>query len=178
MTAVTATRRALADLPVNMLSAPSCMNKMHHTHSGQKRPFGAIEESENDMGRPHDQCSRIRGENLAAEPWQNVHSCSISASRLAPAKAPKQDISISHDIMVTPSHPPTIINAMVQEKQEAQGDEDSQISRKASLSPPNDFDPDHSMNSQQTVATEVSQPVRSRASLVYPHLFVDSYNLD
>ncbi|KAL9632890.1 MAG: hypothetical protein Q9164_005028 [Protoblastenia rupestris] len=163
MTAVTATRRALADLPVNMLSAP-CMNKMHHIHSGQKRPFGTIEESENHMGRPHDQCSRIRGENLAAEPWQNVHSRSISANRLAPAKAPKQDISINHDIIATPPLPPAIINVMAQEKQEAQGDEDSQISRKASLSPPNDFDPDDSVNSQQTVATEVSQPVRSRAS--------------
>lgn len=42
----------------------------------------------------------------------------------------------------------------------------SQQSYKDSVSSVADFDPDDTMESQQTAATEVTQPVQSRASLV------------
>ena len=49
---------------------------------------------------------------------------------------------------------------------EARAEEDSQVSCKDTASSFNDFDPDESMDSQQTDATEVTQPIRPTISQV------------
>ena len=65
-----------------------------------------------------------------------------------------------------PSVPQTQDNSM-EEPAEEMGEGDSQNSYKDSaMSSVIDFDPDDTMVSQQTAATEVTQPLRSRISQV------------
>ena len=68
---------------------------------------------------------------------------------------------------VFPSAPPIQIEDTTEEQAEDVGDGDSQNSYKDSaMSSVIDFDPDDTMVSQQTAATEVTQPLRSRISQV------------
>lgn len=68
---------------------------------------------------------------------------------------------------VYPSAPHIQVDNTVEEQAEEMGEGDSQNSYKDSaVSSVIDFDPDDSMVSQQTAATEVTQPLRSRISQV------------
>ena len=68
---------------------------------------------------------------------------------------------------VYPSAPHTEVENTIEEPAEEMGEGDSQNSYKDSaMSSVIDFDPDDTMVSQQTAATEVTQPLRSRISQV------------
>ena len=68
---------------------------------------------------------------------------------------------------IHPSAPPIQIEDTTEEQVEEMGDGDSQNSYKDSaVSSVIDFDPDDTMVSQQTAATEVTEPLRSRISQV------------
>lgn len=47
MNAATPIRRALVDLPINTSSAPRSIGKMSQQRAGEKRPYSAIDQSEN-----------------------------------------------------------------------------------------------------------------------------------
>ena len=68
---------------------------------------------------------------------------------------------------VYPSATPIHVEDTTEEQVEEMGEGDSQNSYKDSaMSSVIDFDPDDTMVSQQTAATEVTQPLRSRISQV------------
>lgn len=68
---------------------------------------------------------------------------------------------------IYPSAPPIQFDNNAEEQAEEMGEGDSQNSYKDSaMSSVVDFDPDDTMVSQQTAATEVTQPLRSRISQV------------
>lgn len=68
---------------------------------------------------------------------------------------------------VHPSAPPIQVEDTVEEQEEEMGEGDSQKSCKDSaVSSVIDFDPDDTMVSQQTAATEVTEPLRSTISQV------------
>lgn len=70
---------------------------------------------------------------------------------------------------IHPSGPPIHVDDSTEGPAEEMGEGDSQNSYKDSaMSSVIDFDPDDSMVSQQTAATEVTQPLRSRISQVSP----------
>ena len=72
---------------------------------------------------------------------------------------------------IHPSAPPIQIEDTTEEQAEEMGDGDSQNSYKDSaVSSVIDFDPDDTMVSQQTAATEVTEPLRSRISQVSKRL--------
>ena len=72
---------------------------------------------------------------------------------------------------IHPNSPPIPIEDTVEEQAEEMGDGDSQNSYKDSaVSSVIDFDPDDTMVSQQTAATEVTEPLRSRISQVSQRL--------
>ncbi|KAL9102828.1 MAG: hypothetical protein Q9163_002077 [Psora crenata] len=90
----------------------------------------------------------------------------------------KQGNNSSLDMSPPPAYSPLSEIAPSQEESDGQAPEHSQMSCKDSVSSANDFDPDNSMNSQQTEATEVTQPLRSRASLVESeHLHAETLRL-
>lgn len=68
---------------------------------------------------------------------------------------------------VYPSVPPIQVEDTAEEQGEELGEGDSQNScRDSAVSSVIDFDPDDTMASQQTAATEVTQPLRSTISQV------------
>ena len=68
---------------------------------------------------------------------------------------------------IYPSAPHIQVDNNAEEQAEEMGEGDSQNSYKDSaMSSVVDFDPDDTMVSQQTAATEVTQPLRSRISQV------------
>ena len=72
---------------------------------------------------------------------------------------------------IHPSAPPIQTEDTTEEQAEDMGDGDSQNSYKDSaMSSVIDFDPDDTMVSQQTAATEVTEPLRSRISQVSQQL--------
>ena len=72
---------------------------------------------------------------------------------------------------IYPSAPPIQNQDTTEEQVEEMGDGDSQNSYKDSaVSSVLDFDPDDTMVSQQTAATEVTEPIRSRISEVSQRL--------
>lgn len=73
----------------------------------------------------------------------------------------------SHQTPSSMPHEPTTASSHMDEvMEEEEGDVASQNSCKDSTSSIGDFDPDDTMTSQQTVATELTQPVPSRVSQV------------
>lgn len=78
---------------------------------------------------------------------------------------------------VYPSAPHIQVDSTTEEPAEEMGEGDSQNSYKDSaMSSVTDFDPDDTMMSQQTAATEVTQPSRSRISQVSPHCVQRSHS--
>ncbi|KAL9125139.1 MAG: hypothetical protein Q9217_005606 [Psora testacea] len=149
MTMVTPARRALVDLPVNTLSAPSGTVTMYSAQIGQKRPFWAIQEPENHVSPSRTQLLKPSEESLRVEPSQT------------------QSTTVFHNLAVAPAYSPLSETASSPAKPEAQGAEDSQTSCKDSPSPLNDFDLDDSMTSQQTEATEHAETLRLRLRLAH-----------
>ena len=79
---------------------------------------------------------------------------------------------------VYPSAPHREVENTMKEPAEEMGEGDSQNSYKDSaMSSVIDFDPDDTMVSQQTAATEVTQPLRSRISQVSQQCVQGSYRL-
>lgn len=78
--------------------------------------------------------------------------------------------ALSGAMSIHPSAPQIHVDDTMEEPPEEMGEGDSQNSYKDSaMSSVIDFDPDDSMVSQQTAATEVTQPLRSRISQVSPY---------
>ena len=74
---------------------------------------------------------------------------------------------LSGAMSIYPSAPPIKFDNNAEEQAEEMGEGDSQNSYKDSaMSSVVDFDPDDTMVSQQTAATEMTQPLRSRISQV------------
>ncbi len=75
-------------------------------------------------------------------------------------------------MIVAPPVPRHVSMAPVPETGEDVGDADSQNSYKDSMSSLIDFDPDETVASQQTAATDVTQPLPPRARQVSPRAHI------
>lgn len=129
-------RPALVDLPLNTFGAFSTMNVMRKNPTSHKRQIHEVEDAE--IGQP---ASRV------------CTSPARSASTLK-ARSPQDD---TRPVIPTPNIDSTV---WLDESEEG----DSQISYKDSMSSRLDFDPDETIASQQTAATELTQPSPSMIS--------------
>lgn len=149
MAQTTPSRRALVDLPVNTFVSPSSMTTVGKPSMAQKRQIQEVEEPE--FARPK---ARVR--------LSPVHSQSASKDD---APSGQTQPALSGAMSVYPSAPPIHVDETMEEPAEEMGEGDSQNSYKDSaVSSVIDFDPDDTMVSQQTAATEVTQPLRSTIS--------------
>lgn len=143
-------RRALVDLPVNTFGTPSSMTTVGKVSISHKRQIQEVEEPE--FAQP---TSRVR---VSPARPQTTLIDDVSSGQTQPA--------LSGAMSVYPSAPHIIqVDNVTEEPAEEMGEGDSQNSYKDSaMSSVIDFDPDDTMISQQTAATEVTQPLRSRIS--------------
>ncbi|CAD6590761.1 MAG: hypothetical protein ASARMPREDX12_004723 [Alectoria sarmentosa] len=142
-------RRALVDLPVNTLGTPSSMTTVGKASMGHKRQIQEVEEPEYAQST-----SRVR---VSPARSQSILKDDAPLGQTQPAR--------SGAVSVSSSAPHIQVDSMTEELVEEMGEGDSQHSYKDSaLSSVVDFDPDDTMVSQQTAATEVTQPLRSRIS--------------
>lgn len=156
MTAASPIRRALVDLPVNTTGTPSTAhNRANKMQIGQKRPHWAIEEPENRLEATYTRV-KVAARLGQLNTTQKVLSPLLTDMPYMP-NTTDQILSRSND---TPQFSPLTSPPSSQGKPERE-DQDS-------ASSVNGFDADESITSQQTAATEVTQPVRSRASQVRP----------
>ncbi|KAL9073613.1 MAG: hypothetical protein Q9161_002855 [Pseudevernia consocians] len=144
----TPTRRALVDLPVNTLGTLSGMTTVGKASMGHKRQIQEVEEPEFAQSTSRVRMSPARSQSTLTNdaPSGQTQPVLSGAMSLYPYVQQTQDNSM-------------------EEPAEEMGEGDSQNSYKDSaMSSVIDFDPDDTMVSQQTAATEVTQPLRSRIS--------------
>ena len=172
MALATPTRRALLDLPVNTFGTQptSSTTSMKATgNGGLKRRLHEMEESEQLQPPP-----RVRLSQAAPQGTRVDIVLSEQASR---ASACHSGAVLNHCVFQVPPlvsressnhapHRPEPSRSQPADAAEDIGDADSQNSYKDSMSSLVDFDPDETMASQQTAATEVTQPLPSRVRLV------------
>ncbi|KAK4693658.1 hypothetical protein P7C71_g3786, partial [Lecanoromycetidae sp. Uapishka_2] len=140
------TRRALGDLPVNTLGNPTT-SMTSNIKTGLKRQIHEVDMAE--FGQP---AARVR---LSSSSLQ-----STAKDDLLLAQA--QSSTLSDPVILVTSAPPESSISRAMETAEESGDADSQNSYKDSMSSLIDFDPDETMASQQTAATEITQPSPTR----------------
>lgn len=149
MAQITPSRRALVDLQVNTFGTPSSMTTVGKASVGHKRQIQEVDEPE--FTQP---TSRVR---VSPARSQSATKDDGPSGQTQPA--------LSGAMSIHPSAPQIHVDDTMEEPPEEMGEGDSQNSYKDSaMSSVIDFDPDDSMVSQQTAATEVTQPLRSRIS--------------
>lgn len=145
----TPTRRALVDLPVNTFGTPSSMSTTGKASVGHKRQIHEVEDPE--FAQP---TSRVRVSPVRS---QSTLKYDASSGQTPPA--------LLGAVSVYPSAPHVPVENSTEDPAEEMGEGDSQNSyRDSARSSVIDFDLDDTMVSQQTAATEVTQPLRSRIS--------------
>ena len=171
MAQTTPSRRALVDLQVNTFGSPSSLTTLGKTSMGQKRQIQEVEEPEFAQPRSRVRVSPIHAHSAPKDgnsSGQVSHSFS-SLSWKTPYISCQTQPALSGAMSVSPSAPPTQVEDTAEEPGDEMGEGDSQNSYKDSaMSSVVDFDLDDTMVSQQTAATEVTQPLRSRISQVSP----------
>ncbi|MDI1486684.1 MAG: hypothetical protein OHK93_005944 [Ramalina farinacea] len=136
MTAALPARRALSDLPVNAPVAPAMMDKMNKLQTGQKRSYWQMSVKEVPNGS-------AKGDIDPHDPaGEKSKRKAFTAPQATPPYSPVTDPPSSQE------DPPT----------------DHTSSKDSAPSTPNGSELDSTTISQQTAATEVTQPPRSRAS--------------
>lgn len=172
MAHATPTRRALVDLPVNTFGTPSEMNKPRkEAPSHMKRPFREVEEPEYTQPTTRVKVSPTRSQVTPSDLPEARPSLQTTSRRtdnilqVLPNRLLRVDISTT--IPTSAAH--IAERAERTEPTEDGGDAESQHSYKGSMSSLIDFDPDETMVSQQTAATDLTQPIVSRASQVNAH---------
>ena len=177
MAATTPRRRVLSDLSVNKYGTPPTMNMNGMGHATLKRHIREV-----DMPEYPQQASRVR-----FSPVSLVNSIDINATSATKVissrsytqghtdKVTQMQVSIlSNTVAVATSGPRDIPTLRVPDTVEVYEDEDSQNSFKDSISSFVESDPDETIASQQTAATELTQPLPSRAQHVslkaLPHM--------
>ncbi|KAK3175979.1 hypothetical protein OEA41_007301 [Lepraria neglecta] len=151
MAHATPTRRALVDLPVNSFSTPSAVRAMGKKSTGNKRRIHEVEEPE------------------SAQPTSRVSLSPARSASTLKKNNPREEArllipSTSREIL-TPN-PANAMTSNTAEPTEELGEGDSQHSYKDFMSSLIDFDPDETLTSQQTAATELTQPSPSRVGRV------------
>lgn len=180
MAIATPTRHALSELPVNTLGTPSMRSSIGKETTNNKRPILEVADPEYAQPmsrvrlspRPQPACKDVIPHAEVGLPpngrLENAAESNVQAqlSAAAPANPPNQQAPTyavtqhattnrREDFCKAPrSH----VVSLEEEVEEG----DSQNSYNSMI----DFDPDDTMISQQTAATEVTQPLQSRASLV------------
>ena len=145
MTTASPLRRALVDLPVNTAGTPRSGQRSHKMQTGKKRPHSAIEESENEYEAPRQKTSvgRQPGRLNTTHPVLSTFELGILANDM------KQMTSrTDHTRQYSP-----LTDTSTLKDERMRKEEDSESS--ATLT--GGFEPDESMNSQQTAATEVTE---------------------
>lgn len=166
----TPTRRALTDLPVNTFGTPSSTTTVAKTSMGHKRQIQEVEEAEFAQPTSRVRVSPVRSQSTHTDDTslgQVSHSFLRFLGVIAHVQCQSQP-ALSGAMSVYPSAPhPEVEDTMEEPVVEEMGEGDSQNSYKDSaMSSVVDFDADDTMVSQQTAATEVTQPLRSRISQV------------
>lgn len=164
----TPTRRALVDLPVNTLGTPSSMTTMGKASMGHKRPIQEVEEPEFAQSTSRVRVSPARSQSTLKDdaPSGQVSQAFPELGAVAYISCQTQPAR-SGATSIYSSAPHIQVDSTTEELVEEMGEGDSQHSYKDSaMSSVIDFDPDDTMVSQQTAATEVTQPLRSRISQV------------
>ena len=169
MAQTTPSRRALVDLPVNTLGTPLSTTTVGKASMAQKRQIQDVEEPEFAQSKARVRLSPVRPQSASkgdAPSGQVSHAFPILSGKLTYLLQQTQP-ALSGAMSVYPSGPPIQVDDTMEEQAEEMGEGDSQTSYKDSaVSSVVDFDPDDTMVSQQTAATEVTQPLRSRISQV------------
>ena len=160
-------RRALVDLPVNTLGTPSGMTSLGKASMGQKRQIQEVEEPEFAQSRSRVRMSPVRRQSTSKDNTPCGQVSSLYIHRRLTYILYQTQPALSGAMSIHPPAPPIQIEDTTEEQADEMGDGDSQNSYKDSaVSSVVDFDPDDTMVSQQTAATEVTEPVRSRISQV------------
>ena len=164
-------RRALVDLPVNTLGTPSSLTSLGKASMGQKRQIQEVEEPEFAQSRSRVRVSPVRYQSIPKENTPSAQVSSLYFQGILTYISYQTQPALSGAMSIHPSAPPIQIEDTTEEQAEEMGDGDSQNSYKDSaVSSVIDFDPDDTMVSQQTAATEVTEPLRSRISQVSQRL--------
>lgn len=168
MALATPTRRALSDLPVNTLGTPSSTNNIGKETLCNKRPIEKVADPEYAqpvsrvrMSPPSQTALPVDFPRAKVRVPQTAQSnVSAKAATQVQSRESAQTITPTPQITARMPTEPIVLDLMA-EIEEVE-EEDSQNSYNSTT----DFDQDDTMVSQQTAATELTQPPPSRASQV------------
>lgn len=180
MAQTTPSRRALLDLPVNTFGTPSSLTTAGKASMGHKRQIQEVEEPE--FPQP---TSRVRVSPAGSRNTPRNDAQLAQVSHVSPRSNGaltynfyQTQPALSGAMSVFPSASHIRADSPSEEPVEEMGEGDSQNSYKGSaVSSVIDFDPDDTMVSQQTAATEVTQPLRSSISQVSQQCLQRSHGL-
>lgn len=176
----TPTRRALIDLPVNTFGTPLSMTTVGKASMGQKRQIREVEEPEFPQATSRVRVSPVRSESTLKDdiPSRQVSHILPKLCGVVAHVPCQSQPALTGAMSVYSSAPHTEVENTMEEPAEELGEGDSQNSYKDSaMSSVIDFDADDTMVSQQTAATEVTQPLRSRISQVSQQCVQGSHRL-
>ena len=158
MTAALPPRRALSDLPINAPVAPAMVDRMNKIQTGQKRSYWQMSVTDLSNGS-------AKGGDDPSDPAGETSKRQVGLKRNP--SLPRSG-SFDHPIQAfaapqaTPPYSPVTDPPSSQEGPPT----DHTSSKDSAPSTPNGSELDSTTISQQTAATEVTQPARSRASQV------------
>lgn len=134
---------------------------------GQKRQIQEVEEPEFAPSRSRVRMSPVQCQSTPKDNYPSGQVSSLYIYKRLTHISYQTQPALSGSMSIHPSAPPIHIEDTTEEQADEMGDGDSQNSYKNSaVSSVIDFDPDDTMVSQQTAATDVTEPLQSRISQV------------